>query len=196
MIQSLVLRGPPWLKQPVTPSRSERPPRDHQGFVWTPDDHAVAADNSIDAARWRAMFDQAMARIAGRFKRVEPRATALAFVLALLSGVEQKNCWRLAEQAGHARPGTIQRLLRSSRWDADAVRDDIRAYVLELVVVAWPTRTWESPSREPRSPVPGWSRPPRSSSPASGPHLRDADGKGSPQHVAIIRRGGKDWPAQ
>lgn len=77
------------------------------------------------------MFDQAMARIAGRFKRVEPRATARAFVLALLSGVERKNCWRLAEQAGHDRPGPMQRLLRSARWDADAVRDDIRAYVLE-----------------------------------------------------------------
>lgn len=72
-----------------------------------------------------------MARIAGRFTRVEPRAMARAFVLGLLSGVERKNCWRLAEQAGHARPGPMQRLLRTARWDADAVRDDIRAYVLE-----------------------------------------------------------------
>ncbi|MGW2426614.1 hypothetical protein ACWC0C_47005 [Streptomyces sp. NPDC001709] len=46
----------------------------------------MAADNSIDAARWRAMFDQAMARIAGRFKRVEPRATARAFVQRLPFG--------------------------------------------------------------------------------------------------------------
>lgn len=76
------------------------------------------------------MFDQAMARIAGRFRRVE-RAAARAFVLGLLSGVERKNCWRLAEQAGHARPGPMQRLLRSARWDADAVRDDVRAYVFE-----------------------------------------------------------------
>ncbi|MGW3269604.1 IS701 family transposase [Streptomyces sp. NPDC001056] len=72
-----------------------------------------------------------MARIAGRFKRVEPRTTARAFVLALLSGDERKNCWRLAEQAGHARPGPMQRLLRTARWDADAVRDGIRAYVHE-----------------------------------------------------------------
>ncbi|WP_412101887.1 IS701 family transposase [Kitasatospora purpeofusca] len=77
------------------------------------------------------MFDRAMAQIAGRFKRVEPRATARAFVLALLSSVERKNCWRMAEQAGHARPGPMQRLLRSARWDADAVRDDIRSYALE-----------------------------------------------------------------
>ncbi|WP_437109205.1 IS701 family transposase [Streptomyces sp. enrichment culture] len=77
------------------------------------------------------MFDQAMARIAGRFRRVEPRATARAFVLGLLSGVERKNCWRLAEQAGHARPGPMQRLLRTARWDADALRDDVRDYLLE-----------------------------------------------------------------
>ncbi|GAA2264581.1 hypothetical protein GCM10010430_56520 [Kitasatospora cystarginea] len=90
----------------------------------------MAAGHSIDVAHWRAMFEQAMARIASRFKRVEPRATARAFVLGLLSGIERKNCWRPAEQAGH-RPGPMQRLLRIARWDADAVRDDIRAYVLE-----------------------------------------------------------------
>lgn len=75
------------------------------------------------------MFDQAMALIADRIKRVEPRATARALVFGLLSGVER--CGRLAEQAGHTRPGAMQRLLRSVRWDADAVRDDVRAYVLE-----------------------------------------------------------------
>ncbi len=62
---------------------------------------------------------------------MEPRATARAYLLGLLSGVERKNCWRLAEQAGHARPGPMQRLLRSARWDADTVRDDIRAYAVE-----------------------------------------------------------------
>lgn len=77
------------------------------------------------------MFDQAMARIAGRFRRVEPRATTRAYLFGLLSGVERKNCWRPAEQAGHARPGPMQRLLRSARWDADAVRDEVRAYAID-----------------------------------------------------------------
>ncbi len=77
------------------------------------------------------MFDQVMARIAGRFGRVEPRAAARAYLLGLLSSVERKNCWQLAEQAGHARPGPMQRLLRYARWDADAVRDDLRAYAAE-----------------------------------------------------------------
>lgn len=68
------------------------------------------------------MFDQVMARIAGRFGRVEPRAAARSYLLGLLSNAERKNCWQLAEQAGHARPGPMQRLLRHARWDADAVR--------------------------------------------------------------------------
>ncbi|MDQ1005719.1 SRSO17 transposase [Streptomyces sp. V4I23] len=77
------------------------------------------------------MFDQAMARIAGQFGRVEPRTAARAYLLGLLSNVERKNCWQLAEQAGLARPGPMQRLLRYARWDADAVRDDLRAYVAD-----------------------------------------------------------------
>ena len=77
------------------------------------------------------MFDQVMARIAGRFSRVEPRATARAYLLGLMSNVERKNCWRPAEHAGHARPGPMQRLLRSAHWDADAVRDAVRAYAVE-----------------------------------------------------------------
>jgi SRSO17 transposase len=72
-----------------------------------------------------------MARIAGRFGRVEPRAAARSYLLGLLSGVERKNCWQLAERAGHERPGPLQRLLRYARWDADAVRDDLRSYAAE-----------------------------------------------------------------
>ncbi len=72
-----------------------------------------------------------MDRIAGRFSRVEPRRTARAYLLGLLSRTERKNCWQLAEQAGLAQPGPMQRLLRYARWDADAVRDDIRAYAVE-----------------------------------------------------------------
>lgn len=72
-----------------------------------------------------------MGRIAGRFARVEPRRRARAFVLGLLSGLRRKNCWTIAEQAGDATPDGMQHLLAAARWDADAVRDDVRAYVVE-----------------------------------------------------------------
>jgi SRSO17 transposase len=68
---------------------------------------------------------------AGRFARVEPRRAAAAFVTGLLSDIESKSCWGLAEQAGHARPDGLQRLLYRAVWDADAVRDDIRALVVD-----------------------------------------------------------------
>src|SRR5215470_8521806 len=74
-----------------------------------------------------------MARIAGRFARVEPRRRARAFVLGLLSGLRRKNCWTIAEQAGDATPDGMQHLLAAARWDADAVRDDVRGYVVEYL---------------------------------------------------------------
>ncbi len=77
------------------------------------------------------MFDQVITRIAGQFRRAEPRAAARVYLLGLRPSVEQKNCRQLSEQAGLARPRPMQRLLRYARWDADAVRDDLRAYAAE-----------------------------------------------------------------
>ena len=36
-----------------------------------------------------------------------------------------------AERAGHARPDAMQRLLHRAKWDADAVRDDVRQIVVD-----------------------------------------------------------------
>jgi SRSO17 transposase len=91
----------------------------------------VAAGHSVDAVGWRALLDSALARVAGRFARVEPRRTAAAFVEGLLSSVERKTCWSLAEHAGYRDPQAMQRLFRTAVWDADAVRDDVRDYVVE-----------------------------------------------------------------
>ena len=74
-----------------------------------------------------------MGRIAGRFARVEPRRRARAFVLGLVSGLRRKNCWTIAEQAGDATPDGMQHLLAAARWDADAVRDDLRGYVIDYL---------------------------------------------------------------
>ena len=72
-----------------------------------------------------------MGRIAGRFVRVEPRRRARTLVLGLLSGLRRKNCWTIAELAGDASPDGMQHLLAAARWDTDAVRDDLRGYVIE-----------------------------------------------------------------
>jgi SRSO17 transposase len=99
--------------------------------VKTHDDLAVAAGLSVDPGRWREQFDELMGRIAGRFARVEPRRRARVFVLGLLSGLRRKNCWTIAEQAGDATPDGMQHLLAAARWDADAVCDDLRGYVVD-----------------------------------------------------------------
>ncbi|MFD1516987.1 IS701 family transposase [Pseudonocardia yunnanensis] len=72
-----------------------------------------------------------MGRIAGRFARVEPRRRAGRLVLGLLSDLPRKNCWTIAEWVGEATPHAMQHLLCRASWDADAVRDDVRDYVVE-----------------------------------------------------------------
>src|SRR4051812_5181202 len=81
-------------------------------------------------ARWQAGFDKLFAVVAGRFAQVESRRRAKLYLLGLLSGVERKNSWTIAEQAGEFSPDGMQRLLNFYRWDAAAVRDDLCAYVL------------------------------------------------------------------
>lgn len=81
-------------------------------------------------ARWQAGFDDAFALVAGCFAQAYSRRRARMYVLGLLSGAERKNSWTLAEQAGDLTPDGMQRLLNFYRWDADVVRDDLRAYVL------------------------------------------------------------------
>ncbi|SOE19070.1 SRSO17 transposase [Streptomyces sp. OK228] len=82
-------------------------------------------------AHWQEAFEGLMSRIAGRFDRVEPRRRVLRLVSGLLSDLPLKNCWTLAEHVGDATPDGMQHLLHRAKWDADAIRDDIRAYVVE-----------------------------------------------------------------
>lgn len=91
----------------------------------------MAAGHSLDPALWQAHFDGLMARIAGRFARVEPRRHARDLVLGLMSDLPGKNCWTIAELAGQATPGGLQHLLARAVWDAGGVRDDLRGYVTE-----------------------------------------------------------------
>jgi SRSO17 transposase len=82
-------------------------------------------------ATWAEGLDAVHTRVASRFARAEPRRRALAYLRGLLSPVERKNGWQLAEQAGEATPDGMQHLLARADWDADRVRDDRRAYVVE-----------------------------------------------------------------
>ena len=80
---------------------------------------------------WQEDLEALHGRIAARFRRPEVRERAGRFLSGLLGPVERRNGWQLAEQTGETAPDGVQRLLRTARWDADAVRDDLRAYVVE-----------------------------------------------------------------
>jgi SRSO17 transposase len=92
----------------------------------------VAEDVSVaEVEDWAAGLEKVVERIGGRFARSEPRVRAGVYLRGLLSAAERKNGWTLAEQAGDRSPDAMQRLLNHAEWDADAVRDDLRDYVVE-----------------------------------------------------------------
>jgi SRSO17 transposase len=82
-------------------------------------------------AEWQEGLAALHQRIAGHFGRMEVRERVGRYLSGLLSPIERRNGWQLAEQTGERCPDGVQRLLRTARWDADAVRDDVRAYVVE-----------------------------------------------------------------
>jgi SRSO17 transposase len=81
--------------------------------------------------RWARQLDALHERLAPHFVRLEPQRWARAYLQTLLVGAERRNGWQLAEAAGEATPYGMQRLIASAAWDADAVRDDLRTYVVE-----------------------------------------------------------------
>lgn len=80
---------------------------------------------------WHDELTALQERVAPHFRRPEARTRAGRYLAGLLAPVERRNGWQLAEALGERSPDGVQRLLRTARWDADAVRDDLRAYVVE-----------------------------------------------------------------
>jgi SRSO17 transposase len=80
---------------------------------------------------WAEGLDAVVGRIAPRFGRAEPRRRAAAYLRGLLAVVERKNGWQLAEAVGDRTPDGVQDFLSRMHWDADAVRDDLQAYVVQ-----------------------------------------------------------------
>jgi SRSO17 transposase len=90
---------------------------------------AMAAMDEV--GEWARGLEGLIERIAPRFRRVEPRRRAVAYLKGLLAPVERKNGWQLAEAAGDSTPDGMQDFLARMHWDAEGVRDDLRAYVVE-----------------------------------------------------------------
>jgi SRSO17 transposase len=84
-----------------------------------------------DVSEWGRRLDEVARRIGARFPRSETRDRVRAYLVGLLGPVQRKNAWQVAEQIGDADPYGVQYLMGRSEWDPDAVRDDLRAYVVE-----------------------------------------------------------------
>lgn len=95
----------------------------------TPVPFPSADPTSAHASVWADDFYAHVDHLGRHVARSETRAHLRAYLTGLLSPLERKNGWQLAEQAGDATPYGIQHLLGRAPWDADAVRDDLQAYV-------------------------------------------------------------------
>jgi SRSO17 transposase len=69
------------------------------------------------------LFEDLMARVASCFARRETRLTCMDMVNGLLSELEDRNCWTIAEAAGHDRPYRMQHLLSRARCDDQRMLD-------------------------------------------------------------------------
>ena len=83
------------------------------------------------AETWLAGLEAIAERIGPRFVRGEARSRAKLYLMGLVSQVERKNGWQMAETAGDETPHGVQNLLGRAAWSADEVRDDLVRYVLE-----------------------------------------------------------------
>jgi DDE superfamily endonuclease len=70
-------------------------------------------------------------RIGSHFRRAEVRKRVGRYLQGLLASVERKNGWQMAEELGEANAYGVQRLLEEADWDEEAVRDELRSYVIE-----------------------------------------------------------------
>jgi SRSO17 transposase len=85
----------------------------------------------VEVAGWAGALEQLVAGLASRFYREAGVRRVLSYLRGLLTPLERKNGWQLAEAAGDVSPAAMQDFLSRTRWDAEAVRDDLQDYVVE-----------------------------------------------------------------
>src|SRR5947209_3542957 len=82
---------------------------------------------------WTAQFKDVCERIGPSFARIWLRTRAQAYLRGLLSPLERKNGWQLAEEAGESIPYSMQYFLDRAVWDAEELRDAVRESVRETL---------------------------------------------------------------
>jgi SRSO17 transposase len=67
------------------------------------------------------------------FNRVETKRSAMSYFQGLISTIERKNSWQLAEQAGCESPYAFQYLLGRATWDVSRLRDSASRYTIDFM---------------------------------------------------------------
>jgi SRSO17 transposase len=83
----------------------------------------AAAADTVDHDGHSVLLEDLMARVAPCFARRETRLTCRDMVNGLLSELDDRNCWTLAEAAGHPGPYRMQHLLSRARCDDQQMLD-------------------------------------------------------------------------
>jgi SRSO17 transposase len=81
---------------------------------------------------WAADFLHFCSRFATVFRRKEPRAQATKYLRGLMAALPRKNSWQVAEAIGDRTPDATQRLLYQAQWSADAARDRLLEFTIEV----------------------------------------------------------------
>lgn len=105
----------------------------------------VGAVTAADLDEWNSEFEAVCARFEGRWYRTESREHFRQYLRGLLAPLARKNSWTISEFIGERRPTAVQRFINLTPWDADGLRDEVRAYAMEYfadpraVLIADPT---------------------------------------------------------
>src|SRR5437868_11938853 len=92
---------------------------------------AQAASVEETLVLWVASLREIKKRIRPLFKQDRVAASAGQFLEGLLGEEQRKTGWMRAEAAGDRGPWRQQAILGRRDWDADALRDIVRDYVIE-----------------------------------------------------------------
>ncbi|CAI7979098.1 transposase [Frankia sp. Hr75.2] len=91
----------------------------------------VGVVTARDIAGWEQELTALTDGLSWLFNRPESKRVFADFVRALLADVPKKNSWGLAEHVGYPTPRPFEHLLGGAVWDADLLRDAVRALVVD-----------------------------------------------------------------
>lgn len=84
-----------------------------------------------DVSQWATEIQAVAERIGPRFSRKDLRQHANQYLQGLISRIERKNGWLMAEELGEKSPTNLQHFIARASWSADEVRDDLQQYVCQ-----------------------------------------------------------------